>query len=141
MSNYASVHRTVLLDGNPERVRGLRTGLESFLADRGVVPATRRAIVLAFSEALDNAMEHGMRAGRGEVVVRLRFTPRYITLSLRDEGSDRSPLGVANEATDTDERGRGFMLMNQLMDVVKVRHLPAGGTRVSMMRRLDTVEE
>ena len=97
--------------------------------------------MLAFSEALDNAMEHGTASGCGEVDVRLRFTPRFIVLSLRDEGSDRSPLGVATEAADTDERGRGFQLMNQLMDVVKVRHLPAGGTRVSMMRRLDTVED
>jgi len=140
MSTFASVHRTIQLDGNPERVRGLRAGLDSFLSDRGVVPTTRRAIVLAFSEALDNAVEHGMLAGEGQINVRLRFTPRFIVLSLRDSGSDRAPLGVPQQADDTDERGRGFQLMNTLMDVVKVRSFPDGGTRVSMMRRLDTVE-
>ena len=38
------------------------------------------------------------------------------------------------------EDGRGFQLMNNLMDFVKVRSFPGGGTRVSMLRRLDIVE-
>lgn len=140
MSTFASVHRSIVMDGSPDKVRGLRGGLDSFLADRNVTAPTRRAIVLAFSEALDNAVEHGMLGAEGHLLVRLRFTPRFILLSLQDSGSDRAPLGNPHEADDDDERGRGFQLMNNLMDFVKVRSYPGGGTRVSMLRRLDVVE-
>ncbi len=137
MNESASMHRRVLLDGDPAPVRGMRTMLASFLRDRCVDEKTARAVVLAFSEALDNAMEHGLSGRPGEVLVRLRYSPRFILLSLRDTGGDRAPLGLAVRAGPEEERGRGFALMNELMDYVRVKVFPDGGTRVSLMRRLD----
>ena len=93
MSQSASVHRTLMLDGSPEPIRGLRAALSSFLRDRHIDEQVGRAIVLAFSEALDNALEHGLTERTGMVVVKLRYTPRFILVSLRDSGSDRSPAG------------------------------------------------
>ena len=137
MSQSASVHRTLMLDGSPEPIRGLRAALSSFLRDRHIDEQVGRAIVLAFSEALDNALEHGLTERTGMVVVKLRYTPRFILVSLRDSGSDRSPLGQPRDPGPLEERGRGFALMNKLMDYVKVKSFPNGGTRVSMLRRLD----
>ena len=137
MSSSSSMHRMLHLDGDPLPVRGLRTMLTSFLRDRCVDDQVRRAVVLAFSEALENAVEHGLVGSRGSVHLRLRYGPRYICVSLRDSGSDRAPLGVPVIQKDDAERGRGFQLMHKLMDVVKVRGFPDGGTRVSMLRRLD----
>jgi hypothetical protein len=62
---------------------------------------------------------------------------RAILVSLRDSGSDKTPLGVPVIPGPLEERGRGFALMNKLMDYVKVKSYPNGGTRVSMLRRLD----
>jgi anti-sigma regulatory factor (Ser/Thr protein kinase) len=132
----ASLHRTVVVDGTPEPVRALRNLLTSFLRDRLVPDETVRAVVLAFSEALDNAIEHGTD-GRGELHVWLRYSPNFILVSLLDPGSDKVPLGRSVEPALDSERGRGFQLMNKLMDYVRVRSYPAGGTRVSMLRRLD----
>jgi len=137
MTTGASMHRTVVFDGNPEPIRGLRAMLASFLRDRCIDEQTSRAVVLAFSEALDNAVEHGTLHDKGQVRVRIRYTPRFILVSLRDSGGDRSPLGISTPPGPLAERGRGFALMNKLMDYVKVRSFPDGGTRVSMMRRLD----
>ncbi|MCB9897314.1 MAG: ATP-binding protein [Planctomycetes bacterium] len=131
------MHRRIRLDGDPAPVRGLRAMLASFLRDRCVDEKTARAVVLAFSEALDNAMEHGLSGMPGEVHVRLRYTPRFILLSLRDTGSDKVPLGHAVKAGPDEERGRGFALMNELMDYVRVKVFPDGGTRVTLMRRFD----
>lgn len=133
----ASMHRTLVFDGKPEPIRGLRAMLASFLRDRCIDEQTCRAIVLAFSEALDNAIEHGTLNAHGRVNLRIRYTPRFILVSLQDTGGDRAPLGIARHADPADERGRGFALMNKLMDLVKVRSFPDGGTRVSMLRRLD----
>jgi anti-sigma regulatory factor (Ser/Thr protein kinase) len=133
----SSVHRTLVLDGSPEPVRGLRAMLASFMQDRNIDEQVARAVVLAFSEALDNALEHGLAQQNGAVVVKLRYTPRFIVVSLKDSGSDRTPLGLPRTPGPLEERGRGFALMNNLMDYVKVKSFPDGGTRVSMMRRLD----
>lgn len=132
-----SVHRTVAIDGNPASVRGLRTMLASFLEDRCIDEQVRRAVVLAFSEALDNAVEHGLTENQGSVTVWLRYSPRYILVALRDTGSDRVPLGHSQAVAHDAERGRGFELMHKLMDAVKVHNFIDGGTRVSMLRRLD----
>jgi anti-sigma regulatory factor (Ser/Thr protein kinase) len=124
------------MDGTPEPVRALRNMLASFLRDRGVAEDVVRSVVLAFSEALDNAMEHGT-VGTGEVRVRLRYTPKFILLSLLDTGSDKAPLGRPMTPDNEAERGRGFQLMNKMMHYVRVRSYPQGGTRVSMLRKLD----
>jgi len=132
----ASLHRTVLVDGSPEPVRALRNMLTSFLKDRAGPEDVVRAVVLAFSEALDNAVEHGM-PGRGTLHVWLRYSPHFVLVSLLDQGSDKVPLGRPVLPDASSERGRGFRLMNQMMDYVRVRSYPTGGTRVSMLRRLD----
>ncbi len=136
MTRNSSMHRTLLVDGSPEPVRALRTTLTSFLTDNNVPSRAVRAIVLAFSEALENAVEHGT-VGKSKLEVRMRYSPRFVLVSLRDSGSDKTPLGRPVDQDDDSERGRGFKLMNELMDYVRVRVYPSGGTRVSMMRRLD----
>ena len=136
MIHTASLRRTIWVDGSPEPVRAMRALLASFLHDRCVPEEVVRAVVLAFGEALDNAWEHGT-SGRGEVRVRLRYAPRFVMVSLLDRGSDVVPLGKPVQANADSERGRGFALMNKLMDEVRVRSYPSGGTRVSMLKRLD----
>ena len=135
MTRTASLCRTLLVDGSAGPVRSMRTLLTSFLVDRSVPEETVRAVVLAFGEALDNAWEHGT-SGEGEVRIRVRYTPRFIVVSLLDPGGDKVPLGRPIPADEASERGRGFQLMNKLMDEVRVRSYPTGGTRVSMLRRL-----
>ena len=134
-THTASLHRTLLIDGRPEPVRALRSLVASFLRDRGVSDEVVRAVVLAFSEALDNAVEHG-GSSHGELNVWLRYTDRFVVVSVLDPGGDTVPLGRPVAPDASAERGRGFQLMNRMMDAVRVRSYPAGGTRVSMLRYL-----
>ena len=136
MNRTSSLRRTIVVDGSPEPVRAMRALLASFQPDRSVADDVVRAVVLAFGEALDNAWEHGT-SGRGEVRVRLRYAPRFVMVSLLDAGSQRVPLGKPVQADVNSERGRGFQLMNKLMAAVHVRSYSSGGTRVSMLKRLD----
>jgi len=135
MSRPASLHRRLYFDGSPEPVRAMRANVQRFLRERAVPDEVVRAVTLAFAEALDNAVEHG-GGERGEIAVWLRCTQRLIVVSLLDPGGDRVPLGRPVEADEDSERGRGFALMNKLMDAVRVRSYPGGGTRVSMLRHL-----
>lgn len=131
----ATLHRVVVLNGRPEPVRALRSLVSSFLRDRGVPEDVVRAVTLAFSEALDNAIEHGGSA-KSQVAIWLRYTDRFVVVSLLDAGGDTVPLGRPVAPDPSAERGRGFQLMNRMMDAVRVRSYPHGGTRVSMLRYL-----
>ena len=132
----ATLHRVVVLNGKPEPVRALRHMVAKYLKDHGAEEEVVRAVTLAFAEALDNAIEHGGAATSGHVDVWLRYTERFIVVSLLDPGSDKVPLGRPVAADPDAERGRGFQLMNRMMDAVRVRSYPRGGTRVSMLRYL-----
>jgi anti-sigma regulatory factor (Ser/Thr protein kinase) len=134
-AHTASLHRRLALDGTPEPVRALRGLVASFLRDRGVAEDVVRAVTLAFAEALDNAVEHG-GSTHGELNVWLRYTDRFIVVSLLDPGGDTVPLGRPVSPDLNAERGRGFQLMNRMTDAVRVRSYPRGGTRVSMLRYL-----
>ena len=127
MNRTSSLRRTIIVDGSPEPVRAMRALLASFLHDRCVPEDVVRAVVLAFGEALDNAWEHGT-TGRGEVRVRLRYAPRFVMVSLLDRGSKVVPLGRPVPVDVNSERGRGFQLMNKLMDEVRVRSFPEKGS-------------
>lgn len=128
-----SFRQRVVVDGTAGPIRSLRTMVEASLEERNVPEEAVRSVVLAFSEALDNAWEHGTE-GTGEVDVRLRCTPRYVFISLTDSGSQQLPPGEITPVSEDSERGRGLMLMKKLMDVVHIQPLTTGGTKVAMLR-------
>jgi len=111
-----------------------RQALGGWLRERGVEEPARANLVLAASEALANAAEHGA-GGRAEEQVSLRARvqpvaegPDEVVLEVRDGGRWRT-------ATSAGDRGRGLMIMRALVDTVDV-HTDAG-TRVVLRRRLE----
>ncbi|MEV1147422.1 ATP-binding protein, partial [Micromonospora sp. NPDC049799] len=103
--------------------RDVRTALESLDVDPGIV----QDLLLAASEAVNNAVEHAQRPTRPEVRVRLRVSDGTVQIAVRDFGTwrDRRPAM---------DRGRGATLMNAYGDV---RMISTGeGTTVTIERRL-----
>jgi serine/threonine-protein kinase RsbW len=106
----------------------LRADLTHWLQTHGVTGEDHDATVLACSEAVANAIEHGY-AGQPEGVVDVLATigPGELRIRIRDRGRWRAP------ATRM-ERGRGLHLVRTLMDHVAVDHRV--GTIVTMHRGL-----
>ncbi|MER7475944.1 response regulator, partial [Micromonospora sp. NPDC000018] len=103
--------------------RDVRTSLEAMDVD----PDIMQDLLLAASEAVNNAVEHAQRPTRPEVRVRLRVADGTVRISVRDFGTwrDRRPAM---------DRGRGATLMNAYGDVRMVS--TAEGTTVTIERRL-----
>ena len=103
--------------------RDVRASLEGLDVD----PDTVADLLLAASEAVNNAVEHAQRPTRPEVRVRLRVADGTVRISVRDFGTwrDRRPAM---------DRGRGATLMNAYGDVRMVS--TAEGTTVTIERRL-----
>jgi serine/threonine-protein kinase RsbW len=112
----------------------LRAGLAAWLGSRGVDPRVTEDLVLATSETVANAAEHG--AGRRATeqvdvhasVLPAAGPPQSVLVSVHDNGTWQTP-------TASLERGRGLTIMRRLVDEVEVQEL--AGTTVLLHRRLD----
>ena len=112
-----------------------RRALSGWLRERGVDEPLRSDLVLAASEALANAAEHGA-GGRPEENVTLTAwvqaapsDPDEVVLCIRDHGHWHAA------AAPSDERGRGLKIIRAMVDEVDVQS--GNGTTVVLRRRLE----
>ncbi|WP_330441037.1 ATP-binding protein [Micromonospora sp. NBC_00821] len=111
----------------PTSAAAMRRDVRGALGELDVDPDVLEDLLLAASEAVNNAVEHAQRPSRPEVRVRVQVGGGLIRISVRDFGTwrDRRPAM---------DRGRGALLMNAYGDVRLVS--TAEGTTVTIERRL-----
>ncbi|MEV4281982.1 SpoIIE family protein phosphatase [Actinoplanes xinjiangensis] len=111
-----------------ESLRPLRAELDGWLASYAVPERERYRVVLACSEAIANAIEHGYRRNPAmRVRVSATIDGDTIEIQVKDSGQWRAPQASA-------DRGRGMALMGRLMDDLLVDR--GEGTTVLMRRKL-----
>lgn len=106
------------------------------LAEMGVRETEAFDILLALNEAVVNACRHAYppRWDRGEIVIRCHSDGQDFHVTVSDRGNGFDFEEEMFEMPDPlSQRGRGFSLMNELMDGVRVTTSDAG-TEVSMHR-------
>jgi PAS domain S-box-containing protein len=108
------------------QVSVLRAHLTHWLQTHGVSGEDHDATLLACSEAVANAIEHGYPdEPDGVVDVLATISPGHLRIRVRDRGRWRPPGAPG-------DRGRGLHLVRALMDQVVVDH--RAGTVVTMHR-------
>jgi serine/threonine-protein kinase RsbW len=114
------------IGADPMQIALLRKDLRSWLVGHRVDEESAEAVLLACSEAVANAIEHGYRADPfGMVEVIATVTPDAVEIRVADRGTWRpAPADVS--------RGRGLQLIRQLMDQVSFER--GNGTSVTMRR-------
>lgn len=113
----------------PDALRPLRHELAAWLADHGVDPVARDAVVLSVWEAAVNAVEHGSAGPEDAVVMRATLDGDRFEAEVTDRGSWR-------QRTPDPTRGNGLPLMRGSMDEVTVT-TGDGGTTVTLRRRVE----
>lgn len=107
-----------------------RRALDRWLGERGVDPDVRGDLVLAASEAVANAAEHGLAGDRARsVLLEAWVVPggqEEVVLEVHDDGRWR-------DGRSDPDRGRGLRIMRALVDDLEVR--TEEGTTVRMRRR------
>jgi anti-sigma regulatory factor (Ser/Thr protein kinase) len=120
------------LPARPDVLATLRRRMRSWLDRTEFDEASAGEILLAVCEAVNNSIEHAYEAnGNGAAPGTVFLTATVDEEKLHVEVTDKGCWLVAEPK---DERGRGFHLMNGLMDSVEV-DAGAAGTRIVLERR------
>ena len=113
---------------DPSALAGIRRRLRGWLERRGFGADESAHIVLAVSEACNNAIEHGYRDRPGTIKLTGNYDRELLRFTIEDHGTWR-------EATQNGDRGRGIPLMKKLMHSAAFE-TSARGTRVTLEHQL-----
>jgi anti-anti-sigma factor len=119
------------LIADPAALPGVRRRLNSWLTTVGTGEQDRVGVMVAVGEACANAAEHAYRGSEpGPMSVSARVdVDGVLTVTVRDEGTWRPPN------RDPGDRGRGLLIMRQLVDGVVLEEEDKG-TTVTLTLRL-----
>lgn len=96
------------------------------------------------SEAVTNAIIHGYdNDPEGIVTLEAAIDGDTFSLSVSDEGRGIEDLDLARQPLFTsrpelERSGMGFTIMENFMDEFEAASVPAGGTRLTMKRRIES---
>ncbi|MBQ8605590.1 MAG: anti-sigma F factor [Clostridia bacterium] len=100
-------------------------------------------IKTAVSEAVTNSIVHGYGDFIGKIYITAKLTGNKLTVIIRDKGRGIENIEKAREPMfttgDKNERsGMGFTIMEAFMDSVKIRSVPGKGTKVTLIKTLES---
>ena len=128
----ATAHEPLQLDlqAVPAALPGVRRRLGGWLTALGMNEQDRVGVMVAVGEACANAAEHAYRDREpGPMSISAAVdADGVLTVTVRDEGTWRPP------DRDPGDRGRGLLIMRQLLDGVTLQE--SRGTTVTMSMRL-----
>src|SRR5438034_10957009 len=110
------------LQARPEFVPGVRGRVRAWLEDAGASKTDTFEVLLATTEAFTNAVEHPHEPTSHLVDVECSIADHTITVSIRDYGTWQG------ERTRKEQGGVGLVLMEALMDAVRVECFTDGTT-------------
>jgi GAF domain-containing protein/anti-sigma regulatory factor (Ser/Thr protein kinase) len=111
----------------PTSLVAMRRALREWLELNGATPLDVTDVLVATGEACANAVEHAYGPSDARYEVKATFDGQTVEVGVRDFGRWRPPRGQ--------NRGRGTLLMQELMDTFEVESTP-DGTIVRMRRRI-----
>jgi serine phosphatase RsbU (regulator of sigma subunit)/anti-sigma regulatory factor (Ser/Thr protein kinase) len=116
------------IPADPAVLVDMRRRVAGWLTLRGVREDERADVVLAVSEACNNAVEHAYEQSDGTIELVLEHRGELLEISVQDFGNWRP-------VRPTHDRGRGTWIMKSVMDDADVTH-DQRGTHVTLARRL-----
>lgn len=100
-------------------------------------------IKTAVSEAVTNAIVHGYCDCIGKIYITAKLTKNKLTVIIRDKGRGIENIEKAREpmfttGNENERSGMGFTIMEAFMDSVKVKSEVGKGTKVTLVKVLES---
>jgi len=123
MISEAPISRSMVVESKPSAIVGVCKEILSKLENNGFSKEDIFAVHLAVEEAFLNAVKHGNKMDAAKnVKIDYSLDPDKIEISMADEGDGFEPEAVADPRWGDGlykPEGRGLLLMNSYMDVVR----------------------
>jgi anti-sigma regulatory factor (Ser/Thr protein kinase) len=127
---FADPERELHVLPDASELQRARTFADAAAERFGLGARERYDFKLAANEAVANAIEHGRACSDGTIHISISERPRGLTLCVRDAGAF-VPAVVETDATR--DRGRGFNMMSDLVDVLALSRVE-GHTQVELTK-------
>lgn len=125
-----------------EMVDLVQVVFESLSSDVGFDPDSSHWMSVAIRESVTNAVRHGNKLVQEKrVVICFEVAENEFTVSVQDEGEGFDPDAIPDPLAEENllrASGRGLFFMKNFMDEVTYNFEPNGGTRVTMVKRVQT---
>jgi serine/threonine-protein kinase RsbW len=135
MASKVPISCSMIVESKPSAVAGLCEPILGTLVGSGFSKEDIFAVHLALEEAFINAVKHGNKMDpRKKVTVDYSVHLDKVEISMTDQGKGFNPDDVPDPRVGQNlykPEGRGLLLMNSYMDVVKFNER---GNRVYMVR-------
>ena len=100
-------------------------------------------IKTAVSEAVTNCIVHGYRDKIGKIYITAKLNKNKLIICVRDKGCGIENIEKAREplfttGNENERSGMGFTIMESFMNKINVRSELGKGTKVTMIKILDT---
>ncbi len=125
-----SVAAELRLDARASELAGARHYATAAAAAFGLEAEGRYDFVYAVNEAVTNAIRHGSPDEHGQIVLSVSVSEGRLVFTVRDSGTFAMPTWPPRTGH---EGGRGFALMERLVDDVEVR-IDRHGTTVALSK-------
>ena len=109
---------TLRVSAEPSSVAVLRQAMRRWFAEQGITPEAAFPLLVAAGEAISNAIEHAYGPSGGQLQLDVSREADAVMITVRDFGQWRPARGT--------NRGRGFQLMEGMVDEVAVSHEQEG---------------
>ena len=135
MSSKTPASYSIVVENKMSAINGVYNQILSCLLENGFGKDDIFAVHLTFEEAFYNAVKHGNNLDPDKkVIVEFTVDEEKIEMSVTDQGQGFNPNAVADPRVGDNlfkPGGRGLLLMNSYMDVVKFNE---AGNSVYMVR-------
>jgi len=103
-------------------------------------------IKTAVSEAVTNAIIHGYENTTGYVKIHCKLIDNVVEIVIEDNGKGIEDVELARQPLYTshpelERSGMGFTVMETFMDEVHVESVPGQGTKVTMIKKINSSRE
>jgi len=132
------LHQHIVISGKDSSVRAAEHKLKSILDKLHLTDSQEHNLLVAASEAVNNALEHGNKNDpTKKVFLDIVYKDRKVTLEVQDEGGGFNPASLPNPLLPENllkPSGRGIHIMKSLMDSVSFNFTPRGTTITMKMK-------
>lgn len=123
---------TIVIPSNTEHLADVDMFIEGLLRGAGITESMIADIAIAVSELVNNAILHGNKSSPDKnVTVTFSTTNGIVSIGVTDQGGNFKSEQIADPLAEENllkEVGRGFFIVNALMDDVTITTSPSGTT-------------